>query len=210
VRKLQTHYIYVGAMFIRASQEWLEQFEDVRFEGLKGANAQKTLLVVAVMAAHALGEGSGVGVSFCGHRGWVQVRSLRSRARKQAVKAGRPSLKDQTQRSSGFSVVEAVSDRTIFACLQGVLVTLAIGLHNIPEGLAVATVLVARGVSPKQVHGERFCRLPAFFRKAHAWLHPADPAQTLTETWSKLRRRSGGASPPACRSRWWRCHRSCS
>ena len=34
---------------------------------------------------------------------------------------------------------------------QGVLVTLAIGLHNIPEGLAVATVLVARGVSPRQV-----------------------------------------------------------
>lgn len=33
---------------------------------------------------------------------------------------------------------------------QGVLVTLAIGLHNIPEGLAVATVLVARGVSPRQ------------------------------------------------------------
>ena len=60
-------------MFIRASQEWLEQFENVRFEGLQGANAQKTLLVVAVMAAHALGEGSGVGVSFCGHRGWVQV-----------------------------------------------------------------------------------------------------------------------------------------
>ena len=67
-----------GAMFIRASQEWLEQFEDVRFEGLKGANAQKTLLVVAVMAAHALGEGSGVGVSFCGHRGWVQVHSPQS------------------------------------------------------------------------------------------------------------------------------------
>lgn len=35
--------------------------------------------------------------------------------------------------------------------LQGVLVTLAIGLHNIPEGLAIATVLVARGVSPRQV-----------------------------------------------------------
>ncbi len=75
-----------GAMFIRASQEWLEQFEDVRFEGLKGANAQKTLLVVAVMAAHALGEGSGVGVSFCGHRGWVQVRCLRCRAYEQAAK----------------------------------------------------------------------------------------------------------------------------
>jgi hypothetical protein len=33
--------------------------------------------------------------------------------------------------------------------VQGVLVTLAIGFHNIPEGLAVATVLVARGVSAK-------------------------------------------------------------
>ena len=34
--------------------------------------------------------------------------------------------------------------------LQGVLVSLAIGLHNIPEGLAVATVLVSRGVGPKK------------------------------------------------------------
>lgn len=33
---------------------------------------------------------------------------------------------------------------------QGVLVTLAIGLHNIPEGLAVATSLVARGVGARQ------------------------------------------------------------
>ena len=31
---------------------------------------------------------------------------------------------------------------------QGVLVTMAIGLHNVPEGLAVATVLVAKGISP--------------------------------------------------------------
>lgn len=64
-----------GALFIRASQEWLHQFEDVRFEGLQGASARKTLLLVGVMAAHALGEGSGVGVSFCGHRGWAQVRA---------------------------------------------------------------------------------------------------------------------------------------
>lgn len=33
--------------------------------------------------------------------------------------------------------------------MQGVLVTLAIGLHNIPEGLAVSTVLVGRGISPR-------------------------------------------------------------
>ena len=30
--------------------------------------------------------------------------------------------------------------------VQGLLVTLAIGLHNIPEGMAVATVMVARGI----------------------------------------------------------------
>ena len=34
------------------------------------------------------------------------------------------------------------------ASLQGLLVTVAIGLHNVPEGLAVATVLVAKGISP--------------------------------------------------------------
>ena len=34
--------------------------------------------------------------------------------------------------------------------MQGVLVSLAIGLHNIPEGLAVATVLVSRGVGAKK------------------------------------------------------------
>lgn len=55
------------------------------------------------MAAHAFGEGSGVGVSFSGPAGWQ----------------------------------------------QGVLVTIAIGLHNIPEGLAVATVMVARGTPPR-------------------------------------------------------------
>lgn len=34
--------------------------------------------------------------------------------------------------------------------VEGILVTLAIGIHNIPEGLAVATVLIGRGMSPKQ------------------------------------------------------------
>ena len=66
-------------------------------------NQRKNLLVVAIMAAHALGEGSGVGVSFAGERGWS----------------------------------------------RGVLTTLAIALHNVPEGLATATALASRGVSPK-------------------------------------------------------------
>jgi hypothetical protein len=74
------------------------------FEELAGAEARKVILFLAVMAAHALGEGSGVGVSFAGQRGWA----------------------------------------------QGTLVTLAIGLHNVPEGLAVATVMAAKGASPRR------------------------------------------------------------
>ena len=67
-----------GSMFIWVSQRWLEQFEDVKFQSLRGANARKVVLVVGIMAAHALGEGSGVGVSFCGQRGWSQVCSANS------------------------------------------------------------------------------------------------------------------------------------
>lgn len=44
---------------------------------------------------------------------------------------------------------------------HGLLVTLAIGLHNIPEGLAVATVLVARGTTPrKALEWTLLCALP--------------------------------------------------
>jgi len=63
------------------------------------------ILFLSVMAAHAVGEGGGVGVSFSGERGWA----------------------------------------------AGTTVALAIGLHNIPEGLAVATVLAARGTPPMRL-----------------------------------------------------------
>ncbi|GAB4820100.1 hypothetical protein N2152v2_007146 [Parachlorella kessleri] len=96
--------VVLGGLFIRSMQQWLETVEDVEFENLKGAGARKTLLLVGVMAAHALGEGCGVGVSFSGDSGWS----------------------------------------------QGVLTTLAIGIHNVPEGLAKATVLVGQGVSARQ------------------------------------------------------------
>lgn len=38
----------------------------------------------------------------------------------------------------------------LLVCAQGTLVTLAIGLHNVPEGLAVATVMAAKGTSPRR------------------------------------------------------------
>ena len=70
---------------------------------IKGADAAKVVLVIGIMTLHSFGEGSGVGVSFAG--------------------------------SKGFS--------------QGLLITLAIAVHNIPEGLAVSMVLTSRGVSPQ-------------------------------------------------------------
>jgi zinc transporter ZupT len=69
---------------------------------IKGADASKVILVIGIMTLHSFGEGSGVGVSFAG--------------------------------SKGFS--------------QGLLVTLAIAVHNIPEGLAVSMLLASKGVSP--------------------------------------------------------------
>ncbi len=78
------------------------------------------MLIVGVMAAHAFGEGSGVGVSFSGNRGWA----------------------------------------------QGMLVTIAIGLHNIPEGMAVATVMVAKGTPPlRALWWSLLCALPQVRRR---------------------------------------------
>eukprot|EP01026_Neomeris_dumetosa_P050962 TRINITY_DN447_c0_g1_i2.p1 TRINITY_DN447_c0_g1~~TRINITY_DN447_c0_g1_i2.p1 ORF type:complete len:248 (+),score=27.13 TRINITY_DN447_c0_g1_i2:627-1370(+) len=96
--------ILVGAVFVHWLHSFLHQFEDAKFEHLKGVNARKLLVFISIMAAHAIGEGAGVGVSFSGRRGWR----------------------------------------------QGLLVTLAIGIHNIPEGLATATILTGRGCRPQQ------------------------------------------------------------
>ncbi|XP_062073091.1 putative zinc transporter At3g08650 [Humulus lupulus] len=95
--------ILAGGIFIWLCKQFLEQYGEVSMLDIKGADATKVVLVIGIMTLHSFGEGSGVGVSFAG--------------------------------SKGFS--------------QGLLVTLAIAVHNIPEGLAVSMVLAARGVSPQ-------------------------------------------------------------
>nr|DAD38572.1 TPA_asm: hypothetical protein HUJ06_012894 [Nelumbo nucifera] len=95
--------ILAGGMFIWLCKKFLEQYGEISMLDIKGAEASKVVLVIGIMTLHSFGEGSGVGVSFAG--------------------------------SKGFS--------------QGLLVTLAIAVHNIPEGLAVSMVLASRGVSPK-------------------------------------------------------------
>ncbi|CAM8966796.1 unnamed protein product [Rhodiola kirilowii] len=95
--------ILSGGVFILLCKKILEQYGEVSMLDIKGADATKAVLVIGIMTLHSFGEGSGVGVSFAG--------------------------------SKGFS--------------QGLLVTLAIAVHNIPEGLAVSMVLASRGVSPQ-------------------------------------------------------------
>ncbi|KAF9595839.1 hypothetical protein IFM89_005325 [Coptis chinensis] len=95
--------ILAGGAFIWLCKKFLEQYGEVSMLDIKGADANKVILVIGIMTLHSFGEGSGVGVSFAG--------------------------------SKGFS--------------QGLLVTLAIAVHNIPEGLAVSMVLSSRGVSPQ-------------------------------------------------------------
>uniref|UniRef100_A0ACD5TPV0 Uncharacterized protein n=1 Tax=Avena sativa TaxID=4498 RepID=A0ACD5TPV0_AVESA len=96
--------ILSGGIFIWLCKKLLEEYGEVSMLDIKGADASKVILVVGIMTLHSFGEGSGVGVSFAG--------------------------------SKGFS--------------QGLLVTIAIAVHNIPEGLAVSMVLSSRGVSPQK------------------------------------------------------------
>ena len=83
--------------------QFLDQFGDVKMMDVKGASARRLLLIVAIMTLHSFGEGSGVGVSFAGPRGWS----------------------------------------------KGLLVTIAIAVHNVPEGLAICMVMASRGVRPR-------------------------------------------------------------
>ncbi|KAJ8748793.1 hypothetical protein K2173_011349 [Erythroxylum novogranatense] len=95
--------ILFGGIFILLCKKFLEQYGEVSMLDIKGADATKVVLVIGIMTLHSFGEGSGVGVSFAGSKGFA----------------------------------------------QGLLVTLAIAVHNIPEGLAVSMVLASRGVSPQ-------------------------------------------------------------
>jgi zinc transporter, ZIP family len=90
-----------GALFILVSQRLIGSHENLHLGSLRGADAMKALLIVAVMTLHSFAEGVGVGVS--------------------------------------FGVNESL----------GILIGLAIAVHNIPEGLAISLVLVPRGTSPR-------------------------------------------------------------
>lgn len=88
-----------GGAFVYGMQLLLRHIPTPDVASLTGHDARKALLIIAVMTAHSVAEGVGVGASFGGGAtlGWV--------------------------------------------------ITLAIAIHNIPEGIAVSLVLVPRGAS---------------------------------------------------------------
>jgi zinc transporter ZupT len=89
---------FAGAALIVLVRRLLAGHPGLEAGALRGADARKAVMIVAVMTAHSFAEGVGVGVSYGGG--------------------------------------EAL----------GVFITVAIAVHNIPEGLAISLVLVPRGV----------------------------------------------------------------
>jgi zinc transporter ZupT len=51
----------LGYFFILATRAFLERHEGLKFASMKGASAQKTLLLIVVMTAHSFAEGVGIG-----------------------------------------------------------------------------------------------------------------------------------------------------
>jgi zinc transporter ZupT len=94
-----------GALFIAVTRRVLPADPHAHLGGLRGQDARRALVIVAVMTVHSFTEGVGVGVSF----------------------------------GAGDAL--------------GTFVTIAIAVHNIPEGLAISLVMVPRGARVRSAAG---------------------------------------------------------
>jgi zinc transporter ZupT len=94
-----------GVLAIVLTRRFVRARDDVHVGTLRGVDAVKAFLIIAVMTAHSFAEGVGIGVAFGGG--------------------------------------EAL----------GIFITVAIAVHNIPEGLAISLVLVPRGASVRAAAG---------------------------------------------------------
>lgn len=97
--------LLAGAAFVVVARAALARFGTPDLASLTGGDARRALLVVAIMTAHSVAEGIGVGSAFGG----------------------------------GDTL--------------GIAITVAIAIHNIPEGLAVSLVMVPRGSSVRSAAG---------------------------------------------------------
>lgn len=91
----------LGLLFILATKQFLDQYEDLKVGVLGGTDARKALLIFFVMTLHSFSEGVGIGVSFGGVHG----------------------------------------------SKLGTFISASLAVHNVPEGLAIAVVLLPRGVT---------------------------------------------------------------
>jgi ZIP family zinc transporter len=90
--------VVLGVAVIALTRSLLRDHEGLHVASLEGVEARKAFVLIAVMTAHSVAEGVGVGVAFGGGE------------------------------------------------TLGLFITVAIAVHNIPEGLAISLVLVPRGV----------------------------------------------------------------
>ena len=111
-----------GAVFIYATHRLIGG-QELSFGELRGADARKAVLIIAVMTLHSFSEGVGLGVAYGG------------------------------------------------GAELGVFITIAIAIHNIPEGLAISLVLVPRGTPVRAAAGwSIFSSLPQPLVAAPAFL----------------------------------------
>ena len=150
--------VALGMLFVRCTKSIVESYEDLKLGGISGVEAGKILLIVSVMTLHSFAEGLGIGVSFCGKGGahlgafisaslavcvslsaclslWVGARAC-------ICLSGRidQSICESTwytRRHTHTHTHTRTRTNTHTHILQ---------VHNVPEGLAVALVLVPRGV----------------------------------------------------------------
>lgn len=120
----------VGVVFIVGSKELIKKFGDkIEFGDIKGADAQKIILIIFVMTLHSMTEGIGIGVSFgtsiCSHSSSYTRISFHRHSHLNHYKP--------TGGESGKKL--------------GQFISLSLALHNVPEGLAVALVSTSKKVS---------------------------------------------------------------
>jgi len=56
--------VLLGWVFILSTQNFLERHEEIKFHGMRDADAKRILLIIFVMTLHSFSEGVGIGVSF--------------------------------------------------------------------------------------------------------------------------------------------------
>lgn len=60
--------VFLGVLFIKFTKVYLEDYEDVKVCGLKGLDARKALLIMAVMTLHSISEGVRLLLFYCDYQ----------------------------------------------------------------------------------------------------------------------------------------------